>query len=86
MCVLYVVDNVVNHMVNYVVDHVVLSYFFMSKSGASSKWNYYGFLISNRLVFFVWIRVCLLYVVDNLVNNVDDHVVNDNFKVKLLRI
>ena len=32
----------------------------------------------------LWLRVCLLYVVDNVVNHVVDYVVDHNFKVKLL--
>ena len=35
-------------------------------SGATSKWNYDGFQWPNWLNFFVWLRVCLLYMVDNL--------------------
>ena len=35
-------------------------------------------------IFFVGLCVCLLYVVDNVVNQVVDYVVDQNFKVKLL--
>ena len=58
--------------------------FIHTTTGRKNDWITMGSEYGIDSIFFVWLRVCLLYVVDNVVNQVVDYVVDQNFKVKLL--
>jgi hypothetical protein len=55
--------------------------------GATLKWNFDGWIPNTELdEFFVWLCVCLLYVVDDVVNHMVDYkcVISEADNIKML--